>query len=444
MGQSLRLWTPSGLFMRLKIILLLMVVASGLMACGGGGTQSASAPLIAFKDSEPDFEEIRRETVPQDNCGGTTELFNTVEKSETIAHTMEVGQEVGLSAEGEVAPGGVGVNLGASVANHYNLQYGVEQSLSRSIQVGAKDGTCMLHEISFLEKWEVGEAVVTVNKQNYKIPYRFRSDFAVRPAGSRDLGCPCSDKLTPTPRPATATPIPPTPTSPPPASGGTEGGDMVRIPAGEFTMGSDKNDSEKPIHQVYLDEYWMDKYETTNAQYAACVNAGKCTPPHEIKSYTRDSYYGNAKYDNFPVIYVDWSQAKSYCEFAGKRLPTEAEWEKAARGTDGRTYPWGNTNPWDKLLNQNVGDTTEVDSYPSGASPYGVMDMAGNVSEWTSSDYKPYPYKAGDGREELLSNNDKVLRGGSWHSIDYYTRAAYRNGNTPTLSDFVLGFRCAQ
>jgi len=435
--------------MRLKMIVLLIMVASGLMACGGGGTQSASAPLIAFKDSEPDFQEIRRETVPQDNCGGTTELFNTVEKSETIAHTMEVGQEVGLSAEGEVAPGGVGVNLGASVANHYNLQYGVEQSLSRSIQVGAKDGTCMLHEISFLEKWEVGEAVVTVNKQNYKIPYRFRSDFAVRPAGSRDLGCPCSDKLTPTPRPATATPIPPTPTSPPPASGGTEGGDMVRIPAGEFTMGSDKNDSEKPIHQVYLDEYWMDKYETTNAQYAACVNAGKCTPPHEIKSYTRDSYYGNAKYDNFPVIYVDWSQAKSYCEFAGKRLPTEAEWEKAARGTDGRMYPWGNNEPNDTLLNynSNVGDTTEVGSYPSGASPYGVMDMSGNVREWTSSNYKDYPYIANNGREEdLLGNYNKVLRGGSWNLDVNDWRAANRFGFDfiPSNNSRYIGFRCAQ
>jgi formylglycine-generating enzyme required for sulfatase activity len=223
---------------------------------------------------------------------------------------------------------------------------------------------------------------------------------------------------------------------------------MVRIPAGEFTMGSDSYDDEKPVHMVNLGEYFIDKYETTNAQYAACVKAGKCTAPHETKSYTRHSYYGNPEFANYPVIYVDWTQAKSYCEFAGKRLPTEAEWEKAARGTDGRTWPWGNNEPNDTLLNYNgkVGDTTKVGSYPSGASPYGVMDLAGNVFEWVSSDYKAYPYKADDGRENLLSNNKKVLRGGSWFSGGFVisARAAVRFNGDPTDNSGILGFRCAQ
>jgi len=239
----------------------------------------------------------------------------------------------------------------------------------------------------------------------------------------------------------TSTPKPPTQNS---------NSDMVRIPVGEFTMGSDKSDDEKPIHQVFLAEYFINKYETTNAQYAVCVNAGKCIAPHETKSVTRDSYYGNAQYANYPVINVDWTQAKSYCEFTGKRLPTEAEWEKAARGTDGRTYPWGDEAASCNRLNFNdgtkdcVGDTTEVGSYPSGASPYGVMDMAGNVWEWTSSNYKRYPYIANDGRENLLSNNYKVLRSGSWSYDDTHTRVSYREDDFPMTADGHVGFRCAQ
>jgi len=222
---------------------------------------------------------------------------------------------------------------------------------------------------------------------------------------------------------------------------------MVFIPAGEFTMGSNTGaDDEMPVHLVYLDEYWIDKYETTNAQYAECVSAGKCTPREDTKSYTRDSYYGNIKYANYPVIKIDWIQAKSYCEFAGKRLPTEAEWEKAARGTDGRIYPWGNEEPNDKLLNYNgkVGDTTQVGFYLNGASIYGVMDMAGNVWEWVSSDYKKYPYKADDGREDAILGDNKVLRGGGWHDNGYFARATNR-GRGESINWYTSrGIRCVR
>ena len=118
---------------------------------------------------------------------------------------------------------------------------------------------------------------------------------------------------------------------------------MRLVPAGEFTMGSDTDsDPRNQAHTVYLDAFYIDTYEVTTAHYADCVTAGVCEPPHFTKSYFRASYYGNPEFENFPVIYVDWMMARTYCEtWRGARLPTEAEWEKAARGTDGRSYPWG-------------------------------------------------------------------------------------------------------
>jgi len=192
-----------------------------------------------------------------------------------------------------------------------------------------------------------------------------------------------------TPEPPTITPTATLASGPALGIGSTQispkdGMVQVYVPAGSFQMGSDTGDSdEKPVHTVTLDAFWIDRTEVTNAMYALCVEAGKCSPPSSSKSYTRDNYYGDAQYNNYPVIYVTWDNANAYCEWAGRRLPTEAEWEKAARGTDGRTYPWGDAAPDSTRLNynSNVGDTTEAGKYPSGASPYGVWDMAGNVWE---------------------------------------------------------------
>jgi serine/threonine-protein kinase len=219
-----------------------------------------------------------------------------------------------------------------------------------------------------------------------------------------------------------------------------DGMEMVYVPAGIFTMGSNDGDSdEQPVHEVYLDGYWIDKFEVTNAQYTQCVVDGNCRKPL-VKTY-----YSDSQYANHPVVYVDWNYAQDYCTWAGRRLPSEAEWEKAARGTGGRTYPWGETSPSTSLLNysRNEGGTTAVGSYPSGLSPYGALDMAGNVWEWTGSLYEEYPYDAEDGREDMNASGARVLRGGSWRDIVRLVRSANRGWVSPDLT-YVnrYGFRC--
>jgi formylglycine-generating enzyme required for sulfatase activity len=211
----------------------------------------------------------------------------------------------------------------------------------------------------------------------------------------------------------------PTPSAPP---------GMVYIPAGEFIMGSDEGDSdERPVHTVYLDAFHIDRTEVANAQYQACVEAGACDAP------SNTTYYDNSNYAQHPVVHVSWDDADAYCRWAGKRLPTEAEWEKAARGTDGRRYPWGNSEPDCNKANYNdcVGLTTEVGSYPAGASLYGVLDMAGNVWEWVADWYDPGYYSQSPTRNPPGPDSGelRVLRGGSWYrSTPSGIRCALRYG----------------
>ena len=224
---------------------------------------------------------------------------------------------------------------------------------------------------------------------------------------------------------------------------------MVYVPRGTFQMGSDESDpdardDEFPQHWVTLESIWMDQTEVTNAQYERCVSAGACGPLASSQSSTRDSYYGHRAYDDYPVIWVSWQDADAYCSWAGGRLPTEAEWEYAARGPEGTIYPWGDNAPDESLANYggNVGDTAEVGSYPDGASWCGALDMAGNVWEWVADWYGEYPSGRQENPTGPSSGDARVLRGGSWYHDREFARCAYRLRLAPGFSDDAIGFRC--
>ncbi len=226
---------------------------------------------------------------------------------------------------------------------------------------------------------------------------------------------------------------------------------FVRIPAGEFLMGSDPvldseaSEHELPQHRVYLPDFFIGKYLVTNAQYAIfAALTGHRTP----RAWSRGTC--PAGQEEHPLAFMTWDDAVAFCRWLAResgykvRLPTEAEWEKAARSADGRLYPWGNEPPdetrcnyaWDPDV-----PTTPVGQYLAGASPYGVFDMIGNVYEWTHSAYMPYPYRADDGREGRRPAM-RVVRGGSVHcSYARYARCAYRGMTIPNDLDAYIGFR---
>jgi eukaryotic-like serine/threonine-protein kinase len=215
---------------------------------------------------------------------------------------------------------------------------------------------------------------------------------------------------------------------------------------GSLDSDTDAGDEEKPQHLVHLRAYWMDRYEVTNAMYARCVRDGACQPPQQTGSKTHAAYYDEPGYENYPVIFVSWNQAQTYCTWAGRRLPSEAEWEKAARGVDGQIYPWGDQSPTLGLANFGglVGDTSRAGSYPDGASPYGILDMAGNVSEWVADWYDEdyYASSAYHNPSGPESGEFHVLRGGSWFNMGRTMRAAFRLWNYPDVHSDTIGFRC--
>ena len=293
---------------------------------------------------------------------------------------------------------------------------------------------------------------------------------------------------------------------------------MVYAPAGEFDMGSadaqvdyalalcngrhpgcghcsvEKDlcrrewfDNERPAHGVRLSAFWIDAHEVTNAQYARCVAAGACIPPRKSSLYTLHAYYGNPAYDAYPVIHVDWGQADAYCRWAGGRLPTEAEWEYAARGPDGWLFPWGDLFPggtdatgfalmapqrqesataargerpsaptlnycdancwfvWrDEELDDGFEMTAPVGSFSAWKSWAGALDMAGNVAEWVADWYDEgyYARAVRDDPRGPESGEFRVVRGGSWGQAPLYQTATHRGSKRPDETNIYTGFRC--
>lgn len=204
-----------------------------------------------------------------------------------------------------------------------------------------------------------------------------------------------------------------------------------------------------PQRTVYIDAFWIYQSEVTNGMYNRCVAANICSPPARFESNTRNDYWLNPAYAAYPVIHVTWADAYTYCRWSGGRLPTNAEWEKAARGTDGRLFPWGDEWPSPDLANVNqpeTGDTTAVGSYPGGASPYGVYEMAGNVWEWVSDWYELTYYASAPSRNPpgppSSVSGERVGRGGNWYWQEGYASAGYRDYWIPTESASGVGFRC--
>ncbi|HKI55374.1 MAG TPA: formylglycine-generating enzyme family protein [Anaerolineales bacterium] len=236
---------------------------------------------------------------------------------------------------------------------------------------------------------------------------------------------------------------------------------MALVPAGPFEMGSFAgDDDELPVHMVMLNDFYIDQYEVTNSHYDACLKAGACEPTTDTSafesSYSRGMYYGNPEYSDYPVIMVNWFEAQQYCAWRSARLPTEAEWEKAARGgLENKLYPWGDEAPlcesgaengarFDDNVECNNSDTQQVGTYS--ANGYHLYDMAGNVWEWVIDYYDEnyYTNSPTDGPTGPENGNYPVLRGGSWNSSIDHMRVSDRRFNDAKSGSYNIGFRCVR
>lgn len=273
------------------------------------------------------------------------------------------------------------------------------------------------------------------------------------PTSQQNLPTQKPTSLPPTSRPPTSTPTQTSIPIPSPVElkvNPTDGAEIVLIPAGDFLMGSDKSNdpyfwgAEAPEHTVTLESFWIYQTEVTQGMYQRCDDANACPAPVMI-NHPVAQQYGNPRFEDYPVVMVTWQSALAYCQWAGGRLPTEAEWEKAARGTDGRLFPWGDEPSADGLANYSSSSPEQVGTYPLGSSPYGVYDMAGNVLEWVNDYFEPlyYEYSPLENPIGPASGSRRVIRGGAFNQngVDGL-RTVARASLKPADTKISVGFRC--
>lgn len=433
-------------------ILTLTLVSCQMSTPSAQVAQDNDIQNIRVQMAEPVKTTADVEQFPLPNCGGTDKLVQSLGSYGAINRNVTIGVKATVKGGGEAGISEVTrLKLEAQVELAYQKAYDAANSRLDSIEMTASTGTHVIYTIIWEKQVFSSMVQYSVDDQVYEVPYIYELRVP-KIDNSGQVTCPDSSSgnlNTPTSQPLILeTTVP--------KNREAKGVKMAFIPAGEFQMGSEDGDNdEKPAHMVYLDAFYIDVYEVTNASYSECVQAGGCTPPDDLSSYTRSSYYGNVEYANYPVVNVTWVQAQAYCTWRGDgfRLPTEAEWEKAARGgLVGKHYPWGDERPncaranyWYSDDKGCVGDTSLVGSYePNG---YGLYDMAGNVWEWVGDWYLADYYSSlAQWRNPFgpAAGWYRVARGGAWDGSIGHLRTTFRLRRSPSGNDSFLGFRLSR
>ena len=411
-----------------------------------------AGPQFTVQQGEPLVQSVGAPyEITADNCQGARDSEKIEQRSNT--YSTELKLDISNTVAAEIGVGsdlaGAKATVSDAIETALGVSIGAETQATSSVRIITPPGYKTVAHLVWKQIWTSGTVAVTRpdGTQIDILPFSVLNSLSLDQLDVQTIDCKTAAVL----ENGSTVQIfaPGTVVAPNPTHG--EDIPMVLIPKGNFSMGQllTDNENEMPLHVVYLDDYYIDKYEVTNQAYAVCVDRGVCQPPLDLSSDKRAEYYNVYDYRNFPVINVDWNQAHNYCAWRGMRLPTEAEWEKAARGVtqENVLYPW-NTQETRCSFGNFIAceeDTTEVGSYPEGASPYGVYDMAGNVWEWVADwygfdyyDLSPKTNPMGPGTGDY-----RVLRGGSWNSPSSDIEVTHRVRYYPNVYSFNLGFRCA-